>query len=195
MELKHNADYWQDRWQSGQTGWDVGYPSTPLAEYIDQLENKELKILIPGAGNAYEAEYLYKAGFKNVYVIDIAFGALENIKKRIPTFPESHLIEGDFFEHNNQYDIILEQTFFCALHPSERKAYCKKMIELLKPSGKLAGVLFNDSLFTDHPPYGGFKADYEALFEPYFSIVKMETAYNSIPPRAERELFILMIPK
>ncbi|SHI83533.1 Thiopurine S-methyltransferase (TPMT) [Algibacter luteus] len=51
-------NYWTQRYNERQTGWDVGKPTTPLKTYIDQLKNKSLKILIPGAGNAYEAEYL-----------------------------------------------------------------------------------------------------------------------------------------
>ena len=54
------------------TGWDIGGPSTPLVKYFDQLADKQRKILIPGAGNAYEAEYLWAQGFSNVHVLDIA---------------------------------------------------------------------------------------------------------------------------
>jgi hypothetical protein len=53
MESKLDRDYWSKRYQTNETGWDVGTPSTPLKEYIDQLENKNIKILIPGCGNAY----------------------------------------------------------------------------------------------------------------------------------------------
>ena len=53
-----DAEYWEERYRAGTTGWDIGSPSTPLKEYIDQLQDPSKKILIPGAGNAYEAEYL-----------------------------------------------------------------------------------------------------------------------------------------
>ena len=42
------AKYWDSRYVSDEIGWDIGYPSTPLKEYIDTIENKNLKILIPG---------------------------------------------------------------------------------------------------------------------------------------------------
>ena len=41
-------DFWDKRWEEANTGWDIGYPSTPLKEYIDQLSDKEIDILIPG---------------------------------------------------------------------------------------------------------------------------------------------------
>ena len=72
MNTNSEQAFWTNRYQENRTGWDIGYPSTPLKEYFDQLDNKALKILIPGAGNAYEAEYLWQQGFKNVHVLDIS---------------------------------------------------------------------------------------------------------------------------
>ena len=61
---KMNKEYWEGRYQSNETGWDVGKITTPLKDYIDQIENKELKILIPGAGNGYEFDYLIQKVLK-----------------------------------------------------------------------------------------------------------------------------------
>lgn len=183
--------YWNNRYEINDFGWDLGEVSAPLKKYIEQLNNKDLKILIPGAGNAYEAELLYKLGFKNVYVLDFAEAPLQNIKKRLPDFPDSQLIQQDFFDHHGQYDLILEQTFFCAINPNLREKYVKHMKTLLKPYGKLVGLLFNDILNIDKPPFGGSKAEYEKLFPELFDIKKMEPCYNSIKPREGRELFII----
>lgn len=188
--MKLDKDFWQNRWTSGQTGWDIGYASTPLVEYFNSLTNKDLRILIPGSGNGYEGEYLIKNGFKNTYVLDIAPLALENLKKRFPKFPEENLIQQDFFDHSGKYDLIVEQTFFCALDPSLRRAYAKKMYDLLNENGILAGLLFDDPLFEDHPPFGGSKKEYIPYFEDLFEFLHFETATNSIKPRAGRELFI-----
>lgn len=53
-----NKSYWENRYTNNLIGWNIGYISTPLKTYIDQIKDKSLKILIPGAGNSYEAEYL-----------------------------------------------------------------------------------------------------------------------------------------
>ena len=110
MDLSANA--WENRYLNNDIGWDLGEISPPLKEYFDQLENKEIKILIPGGGNSYEAEYLFNNGFKNVFVVDLSKSAIENIKKRIPNFPSKQLIIGDLFELENKFDLIIEQTFF-----------------------------------------------------------------------------------
>ncbi|MEQ9168283.1 MAG: SAM-dependent methyltransferase, partial [Fulvivirga sp.] len=111
-------------------------------------------------------------------------------KVLLPGFPSDRIIYGDFFELEDSYDLIIEQTFFCALHPSQRHAYAIKTNELLKVGGKLVGLLFNDSLNNDRPPFGGFKEDYIKIFRPYFELTVIEESYNSIPPRQGRELFI-----
>lgn len=189
MTLDQN--YWANRYQQGNIGWDLGKISPPLKSYIDQLKDLSLKILVPGAGNSYEAEYLYSKGFKNVHVVDIAEEPLQNLKHRAPSFPEENLICQDFFELKEQYDLILEQTFFCALPLEKRRDYVIKSSQLLKPGGKLAGVLFGIDFPMEGPPFGGSKEEFVPLFEPYFNIEVLENCYNSIPPRQGSELFFI----
>src|SRR5699024_270118 len=180
----------------GKTGWNIGYVSTPIKEYINQLENKDLKILIPGSGNSYEAEYLYQQGFSNVFVADISKYPLENFQKRLPDFPKNQLLHLDFFKIQQKFDLIIQQTFFCALPPKLREKYVEKMADLLNPNGKLIGLLFDFPFHENEgPPFGGSKEEYKNLFADKFTIEIMETAYNSIKPRKNRELFIKMIKK
>ena len=188
--MKFDKTFWNNRYTNNDIGWDIGKVSTPIKEYIDQLKNKELKILIPGCGNAYEAEYLVQSGFKNVFLIDLSPIALRSFSERVPDFPKNQLICTDFFKHNEQYDIIIEQTFFCALHPSLRLNYVIHTSKLLKPNGKIIGLLFDAALNSDQPPFGGSRQEYINYFKPYFNLNVIEVSYNSIAPRAGRELFI-----
>ena len=190
---EEEKNYWSQRYEDSRTGWDIGSPSTPLKTYIDQIENKSLKILIPGAGNAYEAEYLFNNGFKNVYVLDIADEPLKALKARVPNFPDNQLIEGNFFEHDNTYDLILEQTFFCSFPPTKnnREQYAQKMQSLLNTSGKLVGLWFDMPLTGDMEkrPFGGTKNEYLKYLSPYFKVKTFEKSYNSIEARQGNELF------
>jgi len=181
--------FWENRYATHQTGWDLGCISPALQSYFDQLGNKSIKILIPGAGNSYEAEYLYKNGFKDVYVLDIARQPLQNLKSRIPDFPDDQLIHKDFFELNDQFDLIVEQTFFCALPPELRNAYVLKMYDLLKPDAKLVGLLFDFPLTENGPPFGGSIAEYKKRFEQKFTINTLEKSYNSHQSRLGKEFF------
>ena len=185
-----DAHFWDQRYKTGNTGWDLGQPSPPLKTYIDQLPDKELRILIPGCGNAYEAEYLLNKGFKNITVVDIAETAVSRLRKKFEGNPNIQIIHSDLFRHNGTYDLILEQTFFCALHPSQRMDYVEKMHSLLTEDGILAGVLFNVEFEKDGPPFGGVEEEYRELFHPFFKFKIFSPCFNSIGPRMGTELFI-----
>ncbi|WP_346883567.1 SAM-dependent methyltransferase [uncultured Algibacter sp.] len=190
-----NETYWDNRYKNGTNGWDLGEISTPLKTYFDQLEDKNIKILIPGGGNSYEAEYLHHKGFKYIYVVDLSETALMNIKKRAPSFPSKHLIHQDFFSLTIKFDLIIEQTFFCAIAPSLRGQYAIQANKLLNENGKIVGLLFNVPLYENHPPFGGSKTEYLTLFKPLFKIQIIEDCYNSTQSRTGKELFIKLVKK
>lgn len=183
-----DQEYWENQYKAKATGWDLGEVSPPIKAYIDSLEDKNTAILIPGCGNTYEADYLLEKGFTNVSVIDIAPTLVENLNQKFAANSNIKIILGDFFEHQGSYDLIIEQTFFCALPPTMRQKYVWKMHQLLTDNGILAGLLFNRT-FEVSPPFGGSKQEYEALFKNTFVFLKMEKAENSVTPRADTELF------
>ena len=180
--------YWSKRYQRNQIGWDLGEVSKPLITIFQTL-NKEDKILIPGCGNAYEAAFLFNKGFQNVHIIDIAIEPLLNFKKHNKEFPKNQIIYGDFFDHQANYDVIIEQTFFCAIHPKQRNSYARKCSELINEKGTLKGVLFNRS-FEGGPPYGGSEAEYHTIFKKYFNTVQIKSCNESIEPRMGYEVYI-----
>ncbi|MFV5695223.1 methyltransferase [Flavobacterium sp. LB3P122] len=183
-----DAAYWEAQYKTNATGWDLGKISPPLQTYIDTIENKNTAILIPGCGNSYEAEYLLEHDFTNITVIDIAPTPVSVLKEKFKNNLNIQIILGDFFEHQGKYDLIIEQTFFCALPPAMRQKYVWKMHQLLADEGKLAGLLFNRT-FEVSPPFGGSIEEYEALFAAAFDFFKMNVSLNSIAPRAYSELF------
>jgi SAM-dependent methyltransferase len=194
VPIPGSGDYWNNRFETHNTPWDLGAVSPPLKAYIDQLEDKAMRILIPGCGNGYEAEYLLAQGFTDITLIDIAPALTRRLEEKF----SAHLnrgfsvITGDFFGLTGAYDLILEQTFFCALDPFLRPGYALKMQSLLKPGGKLAGVLFNRIFPAVGPPYGGSMEEYRELFAPLFRIATLEPCYNSAKPRAETECFFIL---
>jgi SAM-dependent methyltransferase len=185
--------FWENKYKLNKIGWDLGEVSPPLKAYFDQLTNKDLKILIPGGGNSHEAEYLFKNGFKNVYVVDLSKTALDNIKRRVPNFPDVQLILGDFFNLNTTFDLVIEQTFFCAINISLRENYALKMKELLNKNGKLVGLMFDAVLNEKHPPFGGNKKEYTTYFESHFSMDIFTKCYNSFHNRQGMELFVKFV--
>ncbi len=188
-----DENYWSNRYQNNDAPWDMGKVSPPLKAYFEQLTDKNISILIPGCGNAYEAEYLFQSGFTNITLIDISTSLVEKLFSTFSTSLNTsiNIICGNFFQLNQTFDLIIEQTFFCAIDPSLRPTYADKMQKLLKNKGKLVGVFFNRT-FEGGPPFSGSKAEYEMLFENKFKIKTMAECYNSIGPRKGTELFVIL---
>lgn len=189
-----DKNYWKTRWQTGQTGWDAGQATTPIREYVDYLlqkkTDKNLRILIPGAGSGHEAVYFYENGFKNITVCEWAEEPIEKLKKRLPELNDSQLVVSDFFELKGTFDLIVEQTFFCAIDPLLRAQYAQKCFELLDTEGGIRGVLFKQNFDFQGPPFGGTEEEYRGYFAPYFDIIYLDNCYNSIKPRTHVELWI-----
>lgn len=189
---EYPPEYWNRFFEENQLGWDVGYVSTPLKEYFDQLEDKSIKILIPGSGSGWEAEYLFSQGFRNVFYHDFSPLAHNSFLKRIPEFPPGQMLPGDFFSLNGNFDLIVEQTFFSSIPRNKRKDYIRQINKLLKPGGKFVGLLFNHEFPQSFPPFGGSFIEYNELFFNMFNVKTFETASNSIRPRKGREFFFIL---
>lgn len=192
-----SSGYWDNRYKNNETGWDIGFPAPVLKDYIDQLSDTSLSILIPGCGNAYEAEYLLAQGFTDVTLIDIVPSVTANLEKKFAPNIGKHIriVTGDFFNHDGKYDLILEQTFLSALDPSLRSQYVDKMRSLLKKGAHLTGVLFSTVFDEEGPPYGGTREEYKKMFGNKFLIKSLEPCYNSIERRMGNEVFINLIAK
>lgn len=188
-----SAKYWEQRYVDKNTGWDVGEIVPQWKVYFDDLvcHCTEKRILIPGAGLGHEAEYLHHLGFREVHVLDWSPTAIERFKERIPSFPASHCHVGDFFTHKGTYDIIVEQTFFCAIDPLLRKQYVLAIDNLLAESGQWAAMLFNTRFDGDGPPFGGTIDEYIDLFKGVFKEIVIDEEPASIEPRKGREVFVI----
>ena len=67
-----NPEYWNRRYLNNDIPWDAGAVTTPIKAIIDSLQDRDLKILVPGAGSGHEVAYLISKGFKNVTVCEWA---------------------------------------------------------------------------------------------------------------------------
>ena len=130
-----------------------------------------------------------------MFVADLAPEAAGGPAAARTQFPAAHLLHPDFFALPPlpPYDLIVEQTFFCALDPALRPAYARQCAALLRPGGTLMGLLFDTDFGPEpEPPFGGSREEYRAYFAPYFDFRHFETANNSLKPRQGRELFICL---
>ena len=183
-------EFWDQRWVNSETNWDLGCPSPPIIDFLDTIVDLPERILIPGCGQAHETQYLIDRGAKNVTLIDISPKACAILEDRFADEPNVSICCEDFFEHQGRYDLILEQTFFCALDPELRRDYVTKMHQLLNSNGLLAGVLFGTTFEKKGPPFGGTLDEYKDLFAPSFVLERLLPCANSVKPRLGNELWI-----
>ncbi len=185
-----DKNYWTERYKTNAIGWDIGYASPAIIEFAQEFD-KDSKILIPGAGNGHESLALARLGYHNITVCDLSYIPLKNIEENDST-NTIKTVEGDFFELYEKFDLILEQTFFCALEPNLRNDYINQMYKLLKPNGFLGGLLFGIEFDKQGPPFGGNLQTYKEAFSQLFEIVKMDVCQNSIPERLGSEIFFVV---
>lgn len=186
-EKSEDTTYWEERYRENNTPWDLGMVSPPLKNYIDRLTDRKLSLLIPGCGNAYEAGYLLEKGFHNITVIDVSATLTSSLQERYKGLP-IEIINASFFDHKGSYDLILEQTFFCALPPFLRKAYVNTSYELLNEDGRIAGVLFNKKFAEHEPPYIASDDEYRDLFENLFYFNEFQLCTSSAGARLGYEV-------
>lgn len=191
QQPKLTEEYWEQRHASGDTPWDIGGPSPALRTFYNTIEDRSVRVLIPGAGHVHEAQSLLELGFIDITVCDISATAIKHLQGLLPSDGRVSFYTGDFFAMEGQFDIIVEQTFFCALDPSYREAYVSKMADLLSENGLLAGLLFATQFAKEGPPFGGSMEEYRDLFACKLHIWKMEMCSDSIPQRLGNEVFFV----
>lgn len=184
--------YWDQRWQQEQTGWDLGQPAPALLRFFDDYNiDRDTRILIPGCGNAWEAAALLERGFTNITLCDISPALCRQLEQRFSQSSNIHILCADFFDLTGPFDLVIEQTFFCALPPDLRTAYVKQMATIIRPGGLLAGLWFAVEFPFDGPPFGGNPNDYLRILENAFIIREAGLCNYSVKPRQGNEWFIV----
>jgi cyclopropane fatty-acyl-phospholipid synthase-like methyltransferase len=198
-------DYWQGRFIENDTPWELGHPSSALLEAFEYLEGQGVsvdgkRVLSPGCGRGSDAIALAERGAR-VVAVDWSPVAVEDIQARYRRL--SHIrgnveVEaGDFFTLKPRpVDIVAEHTFFCAIDPTARERYVKRIAEWLVPGGYLVGNFFvlseEEALALrglsltqsgEGPPFATTAEKLRALMEDRFDEVLLRPALNSEPDR------------
>ena len=108
-----------------------------------------------------------------------------------------NIVQKDIFslipEYENSFDYVIEQTCFCAIHPSRRNEYEYLVRGILKYGGHIIGLWFplDKLLSAGGPPYGTSVDDVKSLFSSNWEIKKEEFSEHSIKPRRGREKLMI----
>ena len=144
-------------------------------------------VLIPGCGLAYEVRAFDQAGWE-VMAIDFSSVAVNRARSELGELV-NRVVQDDFFKHDfgsQRFDLIYERTFLCALPPDLWTAYVKRVRQLLRPSGKLAGIFLYGGQ-ADPPPYPLTQTKASELLGKSFSLIKTQPVTDSMPLFAGNE--------
>ena len=198
-EKDYKCEDWQRHNEENDLGWDLGQVAPPFVKLWQEEKLPLGKVLVPGCGRGHEVVFLAENGF-DVTAIDFSSGAVTYLKNALKKRNlEGRILHQDFFRldesHEGVYDLVLEQTFFCAISPKQRRDYVLNVSRILKPGGILVGLFYH----TDEqggPPYNTTREDIEMHFSKKFEIQELDKTSLSAEQRKDKEwLGILKKPE
>lgn len=194
-----NPEFWQSKYESGETRWDKGSPAPPLLEY---LANKTLtgKWLVPGCGTGHDVRALASVGVIPVGM-DFAPAAIDAARSVKPVGQETYVL-ANFLDlpasYTGAFDGIFEHTCFCAIRPDDRPAYVASCASALRKGGELLAIFYLDPREADDdgcPPFPTDWAEIPRLFGAAFELVDLWKPAHCYPGREGRERMARMIRK
>jgi methyl halide transferase len=193
----HNltADAWEQRYQTGDVPWDLGYPTPPLVNLL-QTESAPQpgRMAGLGIGSGQDAMLFAAAGFA-VVGFDFSPSAIAHAQTNVQTNAQSPGLDIQFLQRNifelepafhQSFDYVLEHTCFCAIDPALRSQYVQVVRQLLRPQGQLIALFFTHSR-AGGPPFGVTPQEILDYFEPDFNVVMFQPAMDSIERRQDEE--------
>jgi ubiquinone/menaquinone biosynthesis C-methylase UbiE len=178
--------FWNQRYASGETPWTLQIIPATLRSFVKKTQTRGT-VLIPGCGTDHAVlQFFRTAGFE-VTAIDFSTVAVARIKKALGNF-DGKIILGDFFKFDfrSRFDLIYERTFLCALPPQKWPQYAKRVAQLLRPGGKLAGIFFYGKEL-EPPPYPLSEARAAEIFGKCFRLIRDVKIADSVAMFAGRE--------
>jgi hypothetical protein len=188
--------FWEDAYQAGRDGWDLGGP-TPVFERL--LRTGELppgRIIVLGAGRGYDAHEFARHGFA-VTAVDFAEAAVRAMRATADPEARVDILQADIFALppvlHGAFDYVLEYTCFCAIDPNRRAEYADVVSRLLRPVGIYIDLVFPISDHAGGPPFAVSVDESLALFcARGFALVRRESPGDSVPARRGREELLIL---
>ncbi len=162
-----NQDFWTGKYGSRHTPWDLGETSEPVRNLVRDHFPPQGRVFIPGCGRGYEAMFLAEQGYR-VTAVDFVEEPLRFLRSAAAKNGlELEVLHDDMFNLPSRYtgvfDVFLEQTCLCTLHPARWTEYEAMAHRVLRPGGQLLGV-FMEADVERPPPYNCPPHELRGLF-------------------------------
>ncbi len=189
---------WQKHYDDNDLAWDLGEVAQPFVRLWEDNVLQPGTLIVPGCGQGHEVIYFAERGFR-VTGVDYSPGAVKLLGESLKHKDlNAQVLHRDFFEletaHDQGYDAMLEQTFFCAIRPDQRPAYVETVSRILKSGGLLFG-LFYETGEEGGPPFNTTEADIRNHFSGAFDIERLEKCSFSSEKRKDKEWLAVLRKK
>ena len=199
VEAILDAQQWNNRYETENTGWDFGQPSPVLTAFLPEylktnnLDGRSLKAALIGCGRGHDARFVASLGIETIG-FDFAPLAIADARQLATqaglTEGQLRFEEMDIFvitpEWRGQFDLVIEHTCFCAINPERRPDYVESVRSLLKPDGQLIGIFYTHNR-PGGPPFSTTEAEVLGLFTSQFQRESWELSKHSIGRRENEE--------
>ena len=133
------SQFWQERFEKNEIGWDRGAPSPQLIGWIESGALQPCRIAVPGCGTGWEVVELARRGFE-VVGIDYTAAAVERTRALLDAQGlTAEVLQADVLHYQpaSLFDAVYEQTCLCAIHPEHWLEYAQQLQKWLKPGASL----------------------------------------------------------
>lgn len=193
-----DRSFWQSIYDAGDTKFDLGGPSAPFVDWLDAEKPAAGRAIVPGCGRGHDALELARRGW-DALGVDFAPSAIRDATEnaRRAGLPKARFLEADLYalgpEHDGAYDLLFEQTCYCAIEPHRRDEYAQLAARWVKPRGWLVFVAFPVDGRAGGPPFNIGVDEVPLRFARAFDLVHSGVpARASAPGRTGKELFALL---
>lgn len=173
-----SANFWEERYRAGQTGWDRGRAAPAFETLLGgPSAPKPGRLAVVGCGRGHDARLFAGRGFQ-VVGFDFAPSAVAAAREAAAREGLAmEFVAADIFalpdDYAGAFDYVVEHTCFCAIDPARRAEYVSAVARLLQPGGELI-ALFLVHRRPGGPPYTTDEAEVRRLFQGRFRLDQLD---------------------
>lgn len=179
-------EFWDLRYGANFAPWDAGRVPLQLRELARAAQGSR-RVLVPGCGSAWDVRCFAENGWE-VLGIDFSPEAIAAARSVLGPYGD-RVAQADFFAPIAQapFDVVYERAFLCALPRRMWGDWARRVGELVRPAGTLAGFFFFDAGDRGPPFPLNSQEELDALLAPAFERIADEPVPDSIPVFAGKE--------
>lgn len=195
-----NKEYWHQKWQSKEIGFNQLQPNKLMQRYFSALKlTLGCRIFVPLCGQSIDMLWLAGQGYRVIGVELSQIACSDFFKEnKIPvkiteinnfiiySSDDITIFCGDFFKLNrailDKIDAVYDRAALIALPVEDRKSYSEHLIELMTPLSAmfLITTMYNQNEMQG-PPFSVDKDEVTALYSAYFDINLLYRKQFEIP--------------